>query len=203
MKNYWEKFYQNNHDLKIINRGSSFSRYVLKQIKNYQFIIDLGCGNGRDSIFFNSYGKKVIGVDQCNEVIKLNKKKFKKKNLKFIHLDVCNNLSEKIKIKKPKCFYSRFLIHSLKPSLIKSHISQISKIFNNNDVLFMEYRCFEDKTKTKTFNDHYRNFMKTNDIENILIKNKLKSSYVEKGLGFAKFKKENPFVARHTVIRIS
>ena len=44
--------------------------------------------------------------------------------------------------------------------------------------------------------------MKTTDIEKILNKYMLYSSSIEKGVGFAKFRNENPFIARHIVKKI-
>ena len=45
--------------------------------------------------------------------------------------------------------------------------------------------------------------MKTKNIEKILNKYKLYSSSIEKGVGFAKFRNEDPFVARHIVKKFS
>lgn len=199
MSKYWEKFYQKSHNLNILQNSSPFSKFVLKNIKNYSYIVDLGCGNARDSIYFSINRKNVIGLDNSTEVIKLNKKKFTNKNLKFIHFDISKNLSTIVKSKKPKCFYSRFVLHSLTNDLIEKHIKQLSKIFSKKDVFYIEYRCFEDKFKKKFFKQHYRNFIKTTDIELILNKNNLYSSVLQKGIDFAKFKKENPFIARHIV----
>jgi tellurite methyltransferase len=199
MKNYWEKFYQENHNLNIFKTSSSFSKFVLKKIKDYSHVIDLGCGNARDSVYFLLKGKNVISLDKSGKVIKLNKKKFKNKNINFVKFDISKNLSKVIKTKKPKCFYSRFVMHSLTKNLIKNHIKQLSKIFSNKDIFYMEYRCFEDKYKKKIYSNHYRNFMKTTDIEIILNKNNLYSTVVTKGVGFAKFGKEDPFIARHVV----
>ena len=142
MKNYWEKFYQENHNLNIFKTSSSFSKFVLKKIKDYSHVIDLGCGNARDSVYFLLKGKNVISLDKSGKVIKLNKKKFKNKNINFVKFDISKNLSKVIKTKKPKCFYSRFVMHSLTKNLIKNHIKQLSKIFSNKDIFYMEYRCF-------------------------------------------------------------
>ena len=47
--NYWNNFYGDKKKF----RESSFARFVLKKIKNKKNfkIIDIGCGNGRDSFF--------------------------------------------------------------------------------------------------------------------------------------------------------
>ena len=46
--NYWNNYYDNFEKFK----ESSFARFVKKKIKKNSKIIDIGCGNGRDSFFF-------------------------------------------------------------------------------------------------------------------------------------------------------
>ena len=46
---YWEKYYQDN---KLPFEPSDFSKYVVSKINKNSRLIDLGCGNGRDSLFF-------------------------------------------------------------------------------------------------------------------------------------------------------
>ena len=128
MSKYWEKFYKKSHNLNALQDCSPFAKFVLKNIKNFSYVVDLGCGNARDSLYFSKNGKKVIGIDKSREVINLNKKKFFNKNLKFIQFDISKNLSNIINSNQPKCFYSRFVLHSLTKDLIKKHIRQISKI---------------------------------------------------------------------------
>ena len=73
LENYWNKYYSK----KISFKHSSFAKFIFKFIKNKKFktLIDIGCGNGRDSFFFASKGYKVTSVDISKEVIKLNSKK--------------------------------------------------------------------------------------------------------------------------------
>jgi len=49
-KYYWNTFYKNF----LINKESSFARFVYKKIKTKKVnkLLDVGCGNGRDTFFF-------------------------------------------------------------------------------------------------------------------------------------------------------
>jgi cyclopropane fatty-acyl-phospholipid synthase-like methyltransferase len=66
-KVYWEKFYkQQNKDLK----PSLFAKYVYDTYaKSGQTLIELGCGNGRDAIYFANKGLHVNAIDQCSDEI--------------------------------------------------------------------------------------------------------------------------------------
>ena len=49
--NYWDNFYIKKNKIK----ESSFARFVLNKVRKGRMkksLIDIGCGNGRDSIFF-------------------------------------------------------------------------------------------------------------------------------------------------------
>jgi len=76
---YWNKFYKKFN----LAKPSSFAEFVYKKIKikkNLLSIIDIGCGNGRDTLFFLKKGFLTVGLDKSRVAIIENKKK-KKKNL--------------------------------------------------------------------------------------------------------------------------
>lgn len=202
MNNHWDKFYNSVYKNKLLDKGSSFAKFSLKKMQTCDIVLDLACGNGRDSRYFHQKGKKVIGIDKSSIVIKKNNSIFKKKDFMFYKADLSVKIPKKIcQIKKAKCFYSRFFIHTLNNKSIIKFINNLSKCLNKNDKLFLEYRSFEDKNRSKMYNDHYRNFIKTNFLEKLLNKKGLISIYFKKGVGLAKFGKEDPFVARHIIIR--
>eukprot|EP00761_Pharyngomonas_kirbyi_P007926 gb/GECH01007937.1/.p1 GENE.gb/GECH01007937.1/~~gb/GECH01007937.1/.p1 ORF type:complete len:245 (+),score=39.56 gb/GECH01007937.1/:1-735(+) len=63
---YWDAFY-NTKDAP--EAPSSFARWVLPWIDRSRFLIDIGCGNGRDTMFFLSAGCPVVAMDQSAEAI--------------------------------------------------------------------------------------------------------------------------------------
>ena len=71
-------------------------------------MIDIGCGNGRDSIFFSKKGYFVTGIDISNTAITKNSI-MKNKNLSFSKFDIENDTTTK----KFDIIYSRFFIHAL------------------------------------------------------------------------------------------
>ena len=82
MSFFWDKFYIKKN---ITTKPSSFAKYCKKNfIKKNKKILEIGCGNGRDSFYFFKSKLNVTAIDKSKEVIALNKARFaKKKIIKF------------------------------------------------------------------------------------------------------------------------
>ena len=85
---FWESFYKQ----KIIpNYPSNFAKYCLKNYikKNYN-LLEIGTGNGRDSIYFSKYAKHVTAVDKSKSAIKNIEALKNKKNISNLKLITCD-----------------------------------------------------------------------------------------------------------------
>ena len=105
--NYWDNFYIKKNKVK----ESSFARFVLSKVgkrRTKKSLIDIGCGNGRDSIFFSKNNFHVTGIDISQKAIKKNLL-FKNKNLSFIKFDIEKNKTSK----KFDIIYCRFFLHTI------------------------------------------------------------------------------------------
>ena len=70
---YWNNFYSEKIPPKF---SSNFAEFVESKFKKkIKQIIDLGCGNGRDTIYFSKKKIQCIGIDKSEIVMKKNKKK--------------------------------------------------------------------------------------------------------------------------------
>ena len=67
MLDYWNNFYK---DGKALSSCSSFCEECINQIKTNSTIIELGCGNGRDSIVLANEAKTLYAVDASQEALK-------------------------------------------------------------------------------------------------------------------------------------
>ena len=74
-KSYWNNYYESNADPFL---NSQFSKFVLSKLVKQKSIIDIGCGNGRDSIFFAKNEIYTYGIDQ-SEIAINNLKKYENK----------------------------------------------------------------------------------------------------------------------------
>ena len=81
MKSYWDKYYN-----KFLppSKPTAFAIYCKNFLKNYHnTLLDIGCGNGRDTIYFNKSKINCYGLDKSYQAIKILKKRIIKsrKNL--------------------------------------------------------------------------------------------------------------------------
>lgn len=175
---YWEKFYRT----KRITRPSDFAKFCLKYLpKKQSKIVDLGCGNGRDSYFFAKKGHIALGIDKNN----LPKDHHR---ATFIKADVFST----------SCYaslfadvlYARFLLHAV-------HILDVHMIIYAcipGTYFMAEFRCCGDKPKI--YKNHYRNFVNPEWLLCNMLAMNYEIIYCEKGYGFAKYKGEDPLVGR-------
>ena len=200
-KEYWNKFYTDIVSDKHLTIPSQFAAFVLGETNDVGAIIEFGCGNGRDSAFFARHGKKVIALDLSMDGIAINKKIYSDiSNLDFEVCDVTKSLPDLgFNLDVPKSIYARFFIHALKSDGIAKFFNNCAKLMSSGDQLFLEYRTTEDTDRIKTTAFHYRNFLDVNEVEKLLTACQLKTSYFTKGIGYAKWKDDDAFVARHIV----
>ncbi len=197
---YWNRFYKNG----LIKKESSFARFVYKKIKNKKGnFLDIGCGNGRDSFFFNKKGFNVTGIDISEKAIKKNSK-HKFKNLHFIKFDIGKN---KIK-RKYDVIYCRFFLHAIDKNLENKLITLIKSVKKNKTLVFFEFRNNKDKIFEKfagkahnTMHEyekgHFRRIIDPKIFyKKFLNKTKSKIIYKKSAKNLSIFKNDNPNLTR-------
>ena len=195
-KFYWNSFYKR---ASTVGKPSDFSRFVLKKIKKTPgFLLDIGCGNGRDTFFFLQNKINATGYDRSSLVIKKNNKLKKS----FSQLDFCKseiNLKNNIDF-----FYARFFLHAI--SSIEEEIF-FRNIKNNTHFscqIFLEFRTDRDPlmsqgkylSKYERFTDHYRRFINVDSFKKRIEKRKFKILFLKTSNKFAIFKDDKPEVCR-------
>ena len=202
-KEYWNFFYKTQVNNIKLNHPSQFSTFTVGETENITSLLEFGCGNGRDALFFAHHFKKVYAFDGSNEVINKNKKQYSKiNNLKFLKLNLDDKFdNHQILLSKKKAIYARFFLHALTNNEIKSFISLCANLLKKNERLYIEYRTEKDKKRHKETQKHYRNYINPNSINKLLKQFNLRNLYFVKGLGFAKYKDDDAFVARHIIVK--
>ena len=135
---YWNNYYGN---VKIL-KESSFAKFTMKFIgknRKEKKIIDIGCGNGRDSFYFYKKKLSVLGVDISRKIIK-NNSIYSTKKIKFKNFDIeKNTLTEKFDF-----IYSRFFLHAISEVAENKLFRLINKIKKKKTLVFFEFRNKKD-----------------------------------------------------------
>lgn len=194
---YWNSFYKNF----LLKKETPFARFVYKKIKyKKKFkILDIACGNGRDTLFFLKKGFKAKGLDISKTAI-INNKKILRKN--FFLKDIC---SKKFDIKEKYHFiYSRFFLHSIEEKKEDYFFKNIKKISYKKTIIFLEFRTIKDPlykkglkiSQNERFFTHYRRFINTKDLSKKIVKLQFKILNMSSSFNYAVFGRQRPHVCR-------
>ena len=200
-KKYWNNYYNEDG---VTERPSDFAQFCLNNYKNeYGSIIDIGCGNGRDTFFFLKHSIQSIGIDQSEIVIEENKAKSSKLGLdgSFIRGDFSKIDFDSI-CDGPYSIYSRFTLHAInykdEDELFEYLLTSI-----NLKYLFIEVRSIRDslygegkKVGLHEFvTSHYRRFIDPQVLKSKIIKS-FNIKYFEVSQNFSKTQTEDPWLIR-------
>ncbi|HOS16945.1 MAG TPA: class I SAM-dependent methyltransferase [Bacteroidales bacterium] len=195
-KNYWETFYlKQNAELK----PSLFARYVADLLLAPKEIVELGCGNGRDALFFANLGHSVTAIDQCESEIKFLSTRYQQlKNIYFMHADFT-----KMDNRRPfDLLYSRFTLHSISAQQEKDVCIWAFNNLNVNGYFCIEARGQKNEIFRKgqpvqnepdafIYDQHYRRFLNFDAFCHELKQIGFKIHYAAEEKGFAPFNGEN------------
>ena len=201
-KKYWSDFYSNNTSL--AKNPSPFAEYLLSNsiIKKGDCLIELGCGNGRDSMFFAKNNISVTAIDQCkNTTSILNKlENIESYSHDFTNLPVFE--------KKLDVVYSRFTLHAINE---KGEANTLKWAFENlvkGGLLCVEVRTLKDPIFGKGidkgnniwfYNNHHRRFVNSQKLKDNLVEMGFKIEFFKEKNGFAKYKDNDPVLLRAIV----
>jgi SAM-dependent methyltransferase len=166
--------------------------------------LDLGCGNGRDSIYFGSLGLHVTGVDASDVAIaELCAKYQNEENICFLCADfVCAPI---IYARQYDYCYSRFSIHAINDEQENDLIASVHQSLKDNGKFFIEVRSVNDELCGKgemvgrnsyIYEGHFRRFVVKQELEQKLVNAGFCLEYSEESRGFAPYGETDPPVIR-------
>lgn len=200
---FWNGYYQSHRPTSMSE--SPFAKFVINFLDGKiqgASIVDLGCGNGRDSLFFSSNGAKVIGIDASTIVVAA-LQKYQTNSISFISGNFVND--KKIFNKSIDYFYSRFSLHAISEEDENELLKNIRYNMKSNSFLFIEVRSIHDEKfgkgteiakNTFLLDDHHRRFICMEELLSKMIRLGFSIRYAEESRGFAPFNDENPPVIR-------
>jgi len=175
-EDYWNKYYANRVSTSgLIEEPSLFSNDMLQRyMERGKNLIELGCGNGRDCLYFAKNGLNVTGIDASQVAIDELRQNHSMDNCVFICDDFVS--AESIyQIQYDYC-YSRFTLHAINEQQETQILKKTFDMLKENGYLFIEARSIKDKkygvgqaVERNAFicDGHYRRFI---DLTELLAK---------------------------------
>lgn len=167
-------------------------------------LIELGCGNGRDSLYFAKCDLSVLGVDQCENVVEFLNAHFKSENLRFLSGDftALADFEERF-----DAVYSRFTLHSITQTQQDRLFAWIVRNLKSGGVLAIEARGLKNSLFQKgeavpnepnafIYENHYRRFVDMAALCEALKGLNFSLNFAKEEQNFAPFKDENDYFFR-------
>ena len=211
IKQYWSSFYEQAHTAV----PSPFAASVAVELNEKHLVVDLGCGNGRDSLFFASLGHRIHGLDLVDSAIescRLRADQLGLDDVAFEQVDVCtpgvlrnvlNAVADRDESASPMIVYARFFFHAITEDEEALIIRTLADCLRRRSFCFFEFRTEKDQHTHKRIGGHYRRFI---DLDRFVAKatrgRAFECTYRVEGQGMAKYRDEDPFVARVYLRRI-
>lgn len=160
---YWADYYAHHEHAE----ASSFARFVHERLDSAApvTVVDIGCGDGRDSIFFATRGRKVVGLDRAGVAIEHAREKAGQAGLAQARFEVCDladgaAFAEVVKDvgTRPLVFYSRFVLHAIDAPTQAALLDAVDAQARSGDLLAAEFRTDKDEEREKAHPKHYRRY---------------------------------------------
>jgi len=201
---YWDEYYKKDAAPSF---PSPFAGYVANKLRTKQNILEIGCGNGRDSKFFSSKGHHVTGLDRSGKAIELCKSLYSDEPIEFFFGEVTD--ITKINKKKYDLIYSRFVVHAMSINEELEMLKTSYQLLNNNGQFFIECRSINDPlsntgevlSHTERIEGHYRRFIILEELKQRLIKVGFEIIEAIESNGLANLGEEDPVVIRVEAIK--
>ncbi|MBS3650427.1 class I SAM-dependent methyltransferase [Pseudaminobacter sp. 19-2017] len=203
LKSYWNGYYASqSRERRPV--PSQFAVFVQGELASPHLIVDVGCGNGRDTIFFSSYGNAALGVDGSSAAVEYGQALADRLGMpaRFASIDVNdkNTLVRTIEEAKngdlPLLIYARFFIHAIDDAAQAAFLDTCAQVCKDGDRLAFEFRTVRDKSLEKVTESHYRRFVEPSAFLAEMGLRGFSAEYFVEGFGFAKYKSDDAYVAR-------
>lgn len=199
---YWNTYYTIKNPSEKV--PSQFAVFVLNELSNKKIFFDIGCGDARDSLLFSQYNKEVIGIDGSETVITKNNlassKNLKFKKLNFSNKEEITNFCKMNKVFDP-VIYARFFLHALNEQEENNFLYFCNSLIKTKGHVCLEYRTKNDANRNKETDDHFRRFINPEMLKNKMLDMDYKLIYHIEGIGLAKHKTDDAYVARDIFIK--
>lgn len=201
-REYWNKYYR-----EIVGKNmvpSNFAVEVNKRLSPASHVMELGCGNGRDSLYFLSQGHNVIAIDGSDAAIDmLNEVTKNNEDALFVCDDFvkCHALYQM----QYDCVYSRFTLHAITEEQENELLSNAKIALSSGGILCIEARTIHDEIygegikvahNAYEYNKHFRRFIDVDEFREKLEELGFTIDLLVESQGFSKTDESDPVLMR-------
>jgi len=212
-KEYWEEFYRKASNINDLVRCSTFAEFCQDNFfSETKSIVDLGCGTGRDALYFAYRGHDVLAIDQSLDANLVRQNPHY--NLEYLATDFIRPKYYKEEgdvteyhptSRRLNVFYSRFTLHSITKEEQEDLLSVVSRCLEPNGLFCIEARTVNDPkfgvgehiSDTTYFSDgHARRFIDSGEFLNTVLSMGFKLRYFNECNNLSVHKDDNPVLMR-------
>lgn len=201
---YWDAFYRAAHP--DIETPSTFAEWCLPLLTPESRLIEFGCGNGRDAIYFAHHTQKVIACDQSEIAIERLSARQYPGCLHRPTFLVCDfsRLADG-QFDAVDVVYSRFTLHAITQAEATTALAWAFRNLRPGGRLVIEVRSVNGDLYGKgeqrerdafVYNGHYRRFVRMEEITAELIALGFTIEKSIESAGLAVYKDDDPTVIR-------
>jgi SAM-dependent methyltransferase len=200
-KVYWADFYARTE----YTTGSRFFEFVSARSGTPGAVVDIGCGDGRDSCAFGTTGRTVLGLDQSPVGIEHARDRAEGLGLDRVDFRICDvssiddlgiALDEVREPGAPVLFYLRFFLHAVREPVQAAVLAAIDEHALPGDVLAAELRTDKDAHNAKVHTKHYRRFQNGAELVADLRRRGWAIDHEEESAGLSPYGEEDPVLMR-------
>lgn len=207
---YWNAFYAGQHP--DLESPSTFARLVLTRLEPGALMFELGCGNGRDALFFADQGVRMIACDRS--AVAIQRLSDRADLGRFVHRPrfLAADFAELHRVydrSQPPldAVYSRFTLHAIPAEIQHAALAWAVEHLRPDGQLLIEVRSVKgslygqgEQVERDAFihDGHYRRFLRFEELTAELEGLGLEVTEATEAAGVAVYKDDDPVVIRLT-----
>lgn len=196
---HWNGYYKGTN---LIFEPSNFAISVAKEFDKFVNILEIGCGNGRDAVYFAKSGNKVMALDPSIEAINLCQTKYNVDSVQFMisklpEIESFYNSTFDV-------IYSRFCFHAMTDEEEMDNLKAAYKVLKPSGRIFIECRSINDPlsrkgeviSPTERIYGHYRRFIVMDEMKRRMANIGFKIDHAIESNNLAVLEEDNPVIIR-------
>jgi SAM-dependent methyltransferase len=202
-QDHWQDFYSSAAADRVPVEESTFARWVLDRVDGHPPILDIGTGTARDARFFAMKDHPVTGVDYCEAAVsraqQLSAAEGWAARFSVVNLADLASIAafvESMDWGRGWHLYARFLVHAIDDSARANLWTVAALVARHGGECWLEFRTEQDAGVEKVFGEHFRRYLRAEDVVTELRARGLEVREQVEGQGLAPHRNEDPWVAR-------